>query len=157
MNFPLPPLQENFVAPSLDLSWHEDIVALRRDFHAHPEIGFEETRTAAIVAARLRELGLEVTEGIGGTGVVALLRGASDGPTVLVRADMDALPILEDNNWQWKSRTAGKMHACGHDLHTATGLTVARLLLQDKEKLRGSVKFMFQPAEEGLGGARPHD
>lgn len=152
--FPLPPLTENFVAPSLTLPWHEDIVALRRDFHTHPEIGFEETRTAAIVAARLRELGLEVQEGIGGTGVVALLRGKEDGPTVLVRADMDALPILEDNDWQWKSGTSGKMHACGHDAHTATGLTAARLLVQEKDTLRGSVKFMFQPAEEGLGGAR---
>ncbi len=156
--FPIPPLQENFVAPSLELPWHEDIVALRRDFHAFPEIGFEETRTSGIVAARLRELGLEVREGIGKTGVVAILRGAhpeaENGPMVLVRADMDALPILEDNAWQWKSRTAGKMHACGHDLHTATGLTVARLLLQEKDKLRGNVKFMFQPAEEGLGGAR---
>ncbi|RYZ65188.1 MAG: amidohydrolase, partial [Proteobacteria bacterium] len=88
-------MQKNYVAPSLDLPWENDIVALRRDFHAHPEIGFEEVRTAAIVAQRLRDLGLEVTEGIGTTGVVAILKGGKPGPCVLVRADMDALPILE--------------------------------------------------------------
>lgn len=151
--FNLPPLSENAVAPSLGLPWHEDIVALRRDFHAHPELGFEEVRTSGIVAARLRELGLEVHENVGKTGVIGILRGALDGPCVLVRADMDALPILEENEWAWKSRFNGTMHACGHDAHTATGLTVARLLAQDRANLRGIVKFMFQPAEEGLGGA----
>ncbi len=153
-NFTLPPLSENAVAPSLGLAWHEDIVALRRDFHAHPELGFEEVRTASIVAARLRELGLEVREGVGKTGVVGILRGGFDGPCVLVRADMDALPILEENDWAWKSQSSGTMHACGHDAHTATGLTVARLLAQDKANLHGTIKFMFQPAEEGLGGAQ---
>jgi amidohydrolase len=151
--FPLPSLQEKVAAPSLELPWHEDIVALRRDFHAHPELGFEEVRTSGIVAARLRELGLEVREGVGKTGVVGILRGAAPGPTVLVRADMDALPVPEANEWQWKSAIDGKMHACGHDAHMATGLTVARLLAQEKATLRGTVVFMFQPAEEGLGGA----
>ncbi|HEX8834776.1 MAG TPA: amidohydrolase, partial [Abditibacteriaceae bacterium] len=146
-------LHENFVAPSLDLPWQQDIVALRRDFHAHPELGYEEVRSAAIIAQRLRDLGLEVREGVGGTGVIGILRGAKPGPCVLVRADMDALPVLEANDWQWKSKVVGKMHACGHDAHMATGLTVARLLAEDKENLAGTVKFMFQPAEEGLGGA----
>ncbi len=152
MNYP-PELLEKVVASSLDLPWQEDIVALRRDFHAHPEIGFQEVRTAGIVAQRLRDLGLEVREGVGKTGVVALLVGGKPGPCVLVRADMDALPITEANNWDWKSANAGKMHACGHDAHTAIGLSVARILSQERESLAGSVKFMFQPAEEGLGGA----
>ncbi|PQV65396.1 amidohydrolase [Abditibacterium utsteinense] len=148
-----PELQKNAVSPSLQLPWEEDVVALRRDFHAHPELGFEEVRTARIVAQRLRDLGLEVTENVGQTGVVALLRGGKPGPCVLVRADMDALPIEEENAWQWKSKNAGKMHACGHDAHTAIGLSVARILTQEKDDLAGTVKFMFQPAEEGLGGA----
>jgi amidohydrolase len=147
------PLKEKYLEPSLDLPWEQDVIALRRDFHAHPELGFEEVRTAGIVAARLSALGLEVREGVAQTGVIAILRGALPGPCVLVRADMDALPVLEENEWEWKSSIAGKMHACGHDCHMATALTVARLLAQEKSTLRGTVKFMFQPAEEGLGGA----
>ncbi len=146
-------LQQNAAPPSLDLPWEEDIIALRRDFHAHPELGFDEIRTAGIVAQRLRDLGLEVRENVGKTGVVALLKGAKPGPCVLVRADMDALPIQEINDWEWKSENAGKMHACGHDAHTAIGLSVARILAEDRANLAGSVKFMFQPAEEGMGGA----
>ena len=141
------------MAPSLELPWEEDVVALRRDFHAHPELGFQETRTAGIVAARLRALGLEVREGVGKTGVIGVLRGAKAGPCVLVRADMDALPVDEENGWEWKSKTPGKMHACGHDAHTAIGLCVARILAEEREQLAGTVKFMFQPAEEGMGGA----
>ena len=147
-------LHELAPAPSLDLSPEEDLIALRRDFHAHPEIGFEEVRTAGIVAQRLRDLGLTVRENIGVTGVVGILRGAKPGKTVLVRADMDALPIEEENSWAWKSGIANRMHACGHDAHTATGLTVARLLAAQRETLAGNVVFMFQPAEEGLGGAQ---
>ncbi len=146
-------LEKKTVAPSLDLSWQDDIVALRRDFHAHPELGYEEVRTAGIVAERLRALGLEVRTGVAETGVIALLRGAKPGPTVLVRADMDALPVDEKNAWEWKSSTQGKMHACGHDCHTAMALTVARLLVEKKDELAGTIKFMFQPAEEGMGGA----
>lgn len=148
-----PELQQKAAAPSLELPWEEDLVALRRDFHAHPELGFEEVRTAGIVAQRLRDLGLEVREGVGKTGVVGLLRGGKPGPCVLVRADMDALPITEINGWEWKSENKGVMHACGHDAHTAIGLSVARVLAEDRANLAGSVKFMFQPAEEGLGGA----
>lgn len=140
-------------APALSLSWEEDIVALRRDFHAHPELGYHEVRSAGIIAERLRELGYEVTENVGVTGVVGLLHGAQPGPCVLVRADMDALPIEENTQWEWKSKNSGAMHACGHDCHMAIGLTVARLLSEKREQLCGTVKFMFQPAEEGLGGA----
>ena len=154
MPFP-PELLQKTAAPSLDLPWEADAIALRRDFHAHPEIGFGEVRSAAIIAARLRALGLsDIREGVGGTGVTGLLRGgAGDGPCVLVRADMDALPIEEENEWAWKSGSAGLMHACGHDAHMAVGLSVARLLSEQRAKLKGTVKFMFQPAEEGLGGA----
>ncbi len=149
-----PELLAKTVAPSLDLPWEDDAIALRRDFHVHPELGFQETYSASVVAARLRALGMEVREGVGITGVIGLLRGeAGDGPCVLVRADMDALPIEEANEWEWKSASKGAMHACGHDAHMAIGLSVARRLAEQKSTLRGTVKFMFQPAEEGLGGA----
>jgi amidohydrolase len=138
---------------SLELSWEDDVVALRRDFHAHPELGFQEVRTAGVVATRLREIGYEVREGVGKTGVVGVLKGARPGPCVLVRADMDALPVDEANDLAWKSKTPGLMHACGHDAHTAIGLCVARILAEGREEWAGTVKFMFQPAEEGMGGA----
>ena len=128
--------------------------ALRRDFHQHPELGFQEVRTAGIVTRELRALGLEVHTGIAETGVVALIEGASDGPTVLARFDMDALPIHEETGAPYASQTPGVMHACGHDGHTAIGLTVARLLAEQAPRLRGRVKLVFQPAEEGLGGAQ---
>ena len=148
-----PELLHRAQASTLDLPWEEDVVALRRDFHAHPELGYHETRTSGIIAERLRDLGYEVTQEVGITGVVGLMHGAHDGPCVLVRADMDALPVREDTPWEWKSSVDGVMHACGHDCHMAIGLSVARLLAQKRDQLHGSVKFMFQPAEEGLGGA----
>jgi amidohydrolase len=126
---------------------------LRRDFHRHPELGFQEFRTAGIVVRELQNLGLEVTSGIAKTGVVAMIDGDFPGPTVLVRFDMDALPVIEDTGVDYASETSGVMHACGHDGHVAVGLTVARLLNQDKSSLHGRVKMMFQPAEEGRGGA----
>ncbi|GAB4531660.1 MAG: amidohydrolase [Anaerolineales bacterium] len=126
---------------------------LRRDFHMHPELGFKEVRTAGIVARELRALGLEVSTGVAETGVVALLEGAHPGPTVLVRCDMDALPITEETDAPYASQTDGLMHACGHDGHTAIALTVARLLHAHREELHGTIKLVFQPAEEGLGGA----
>jgi len=126
---------------------------LRRDFHRHPELGFQEFRTAGIVARELTALGLEVSTGIAETGVVALLEGKQDGPVVLLRFDMDALPIEEETGAEYASQNPGVMHACGHDGHTAIGLTVARLLHERQEALSGTVKFVFQPAEEGLGGA----
>jgi amidohydrolase len=127
--------------------------ALRRDLHRHPELGFQEVRTASLVAQELGRLGLEVRPGVGKTGVVALLEGGRPGPVVLLRFDMDALPITEETGAEYASETPGVMHACGHDGHTAVGLTVARLLQAHAAELAGSVKFVFQPAEEGLGGA----
>jgi len=127
--------------------------SLRRDFHAHPELGFHEIRTAGIVAKELINLGLEVHTGVGRTGVVAVLEGSKSGPVVLVRADMDALPIIEETGAPYASLNPGVMHACGHDGHTATLLTVARMLNAHREDLAGTVKLMFQPAEEGMGGA----
>jgi amidohydrolase len=126
---------------------------LRRDFHRHPELGFQEVRTASIVARELTELGLEVSTGIAETGVVALIEGAQPGAVVLLRFDMDALPITEETGAEYTSQNAGVMHACGHDGHTAVGLTVARLLHAHRSELKGTVKLVFQPAEEGLGGA----
>ena len=132
----------------------DELIARRRDLHMHPELAFEEFRTAGIVADELRQLGLEVQTGVGKTGVVAVLEGAHDGPTVLVRADMDALPILEENKFAYASVTPGKMHACGHDGHTTIGLGVAKLLTQQRDQIAGRVKFVFQPAEETVGGAK---
>jgi amidohydrolase len=127
--------------------------SMRRDFHAHPELGFKEVRTSGIVAKELNGLGLEVRTGVGGTGVVALLEGSKPGPIVLIRADMDALPILEETGAEYASQNPGVMHACGHDGHTAVLLTVAKMLHAHRAELGGTVKFMFQPAEEGMGGA----
>lgn len=127
--------------------------SLRRDFHRHPELGFQEVRTAGIVARELLEMGLEVQTGVAGTGVVALLRGKRPGRVVLARADMDALPINEESGAAYASQTPGVMHACGHDGHTAILLSVARLLQAHRDELAGTVKFVFQPAEEGMGGA----
>lgn len=126
---------------------------MRRDFHKHPELGHQEVRTAGIVARELQALGLEVTTSVGKTGVVAMIEGAKPGPTVLLRADMDALPILEQTGAEYASQTPGVMHACGHDAHTAILLTVAKLLNGIRAELPGSVKLVFQPAEEGMGGA----
>lgn len=127
-------------------------IARRRDLHQHPELGFEEVRTAGIVAQELNRLGLEVRTGVGKTGVIGLLDGSTDGPTILVRADMDALPIQEENETEYASHTPNTMHACGHDGHTAIALAVAELLSAHRDQMAGRVKFVFQPAEEiGLG------
>jgi amidohydrolase len=126
--------------------------SLRRDFHVHPELGFHEVRTGGIVAKELEALGLEVTKGIGKTGVVGLLEGAKPGPTILLRFDMDALPILEDTGADYASQNAGVMHACGHDGHTAMGLTVAKILQNHRDEVAGTIKFCFQPSEEGFNG-----
>lgn len=132
----------------------DELIARRRDFHMHPELAFEEVRTAGIVAQELTALGLEVQAGVGKTGVVGMLEGDKDGPTILVRADMDALPILEENEASYASQSPGKMHACGHDGHTTIALGVAKLLSQHRDKIAGRIKFVFQPAEEIVGGAR---
>jgi amidohydrolase len=125
---------------------------IRRDLHTHPELGFREVRTAGIVARELQALDLEVSTGVAKTGVVALLEGAQPGPVILVRFDMDALPIDEETGASYTSTVEGVMHACGHDGHTAIGLTVAKLLQARREQLAGTVKFVFQPAEEGTCG-----
>jgi amidohydrolase len=126
---------------------------LRRDFHAHPELGFEEVRTAGIVAEELKKLGIEVTTGIAETGVIGIIEGNGPGPVVLLRFDMDALPITEETGVAYASKSPGVMHACGHDGHTAIGLSVAKVLHKHQDQWAGTVKMVFQPAEEGLGGA----
>jgi amidohydrolase len=132
----------------------DELIAQRRDFHMHPELAFEEVRTAGIVAQELSALGLEVQTGVGKTGVVGILEGNTDGPTILVRADMDALPILEENESNYISQSPGKMHACGHDGHTTIALGVAKLLSHNRDKIAGRIKFVFQPAEEVVGCAK---
>ena len=130
-----------------------ETVALRRDLHANPEIAFEEVRTARIVAERLRALGLSPRTGLGTTGVVAVLEGARPGRTVIARADMDALPMPDAKEVEYRSRVDGAAHACGHDGHTAVLLSVAHLLTERRDDLRGKVVFVFQPAEEIVKGA----
>ena len=131
-----------------------NLIAIRRDIHAHPELGFHEVRTAGVVAEELGRLGIPHRTGIGRTGVVGLIAGGRPGPCLAIRADMDALPIAERTGLPFASRTEGLMHACGHDIHTATLLGVAALLRDLAPRLAGSVKLIFQPAEEGLGGMR---
>jgi amidohydrolase len=143
------------------------VLAWRRDFHSHPELGNREVRTAKLVAAHLRALGIAVTEGVAHTGVVGLLAGGLPGPVVALRADMDALPVAEQVDvpfksmvrTQWNGMECGVMHACGHDAHTAILMGVAEVLAGMRERIPGTVKFLFQPAEEGApederGGAQ---
>jgi amidohydrolase len=131
-----------------------EAVATRRDLHQHPELGFLEVRTAKIVATRLRELSMEVHEGIATTGVIGVLRGAKPGRTIMLRADMDALPMPDEKGVPYRSTVDGVMHACGHDGHVATLLAAAKLIADRRDELTGTIVFCFQPAEEGLGGAR---
>ncbi len=128
-------------------------VALRRDFHQHPELGFKENRTASIVARELTKMGLDVATGIGETGVVGSLQGEKSGPVLLLRFDMDALPIQEETGSEYASIYPQVMHACGHDGHVAIGLSVAKILSENRDQLQGQIKFVFQPGEEGLRGA----
>lgn len=130
------------------------LTAWRRDLHRHPELAFQEHRTAGVVAEHLASLGLGVRTGVGRTGVVGLLEGAADGPTVMLRFDMDALPIQEETGLPFASQHPGRMHACGHDGHTAIGMGVATLLAERQAELAGRVKFVFQPAEEVGAGAQ---
>ena len=131
----------------------EELARWRRDLHAHPELGFEEERTSDFVAAKLKEFGVQVTRGVGGTGVVGVLRVGNETRSIGLRADMDALPILEENTFAHRSRHDGHMHACGHDGHTTMLLGAAQYLAESRN-FRGQVNFIFQPAEEGIGGAR---
>ena len=128
------------------------LIEIRRDIHAHPELGFEEVRTSGIVAAELKRLGIAHQTGIGRTGVVGVIEGGRPGPVLAIRADMDALPIHEQTGLPFASTVDGKMHACGHDVHTATLLGVADVLRQMAPQLAGTIKLVFQPAEETLGG-----
>ena len=132
----------------------EDMVSTRRDLHAHPELAFQEERTAKLVAEKLRSLGLTVYTGIATTGVVGLLEGSEPGPTLMLRADMDGLPIQETSEAPYRSQTTEVMHACGHDGHVAALLGVASVLARNRESLKGRVKFVFQPAEENMSGAQ---
>ena len=134
-------------------AYADELTAIRRDLHEHPELGFEEVRTSGIVADKLRGWGIEVTTGIGKTGVVGVLKGNRPGKTIGLRADMDALPIHEETNLPWASKNPGVMHACGHDGHTTMLLGAARYLSENPD-FAGTMVFIFQPAEEGLGGAR---
>ncbi|HXM58090.1 MAG TPA: M20 family metallopeptidase [Candidatus Dormibacteraeota bacterium] len=131
----------------------DSLVADRRAIHRRPELAFQERETAALVAGRLRELGVPHRAGVGGTGVVGLIEGTRPGRTVLLRADMDALPIQEESTADYASTNPCVMHACGHDAHTAILLGATRMLLDRRDELNGSVKLMFQPAEEGGAGA----
>ncbi|HEU0025993.1 MAG TPA: amidohydrolase [Ktedonobacterales bacterium] len=145
-------------ALALDVAGREErLITLRRAFHQRPELSFEERETAAEIARVLREAGWEAREGVGGTGVVGLLRGDAPGEdagkTLLVRADIDALPVQEESEHPWRSRRDGVMHACGHDGHIAIALCLAELLAARRGELHGAVKLVFQPAEERIAGA----
>lgn len=135
------------------LKFHTEIQEIRRDIHAHPELCFEEHRTSAVVAAKLQEWGIPMLRGLGGTGVVGIIKNGNSGRAIGLRADMDALPMQEINSFPHASRHQGKMHACGHDGHTAMLLGAAHYLATHKE-FDGTVYLIFQPAEEGGGGAR---
>ncbi|MGW8188536.1 MAG: M20 metallopeptidase family protein, partial [Desulfobacterales bacterium] len=130
-----------------------ELIELRRDFHRHPELGLQEHRTGKKVAAYLENLGLAVTR-MNQTGVVGLLQGDSSGPTLLLRADMDALPIQEETGLDYQSSVEGVMHACGHDAHTAMLMIAAKILTSVKERPAGNIKFVFQPNEENVGARK---
>ena len=133
----------------------EELVSLRRHFHRNPELGLEEKETSSFIAGYLRDLGLEVRERVGKTGVTGLLRGTRDGKTLLYRADMDALRVREENDVEYRSRCDGVAHACGHDAHMAVALSAAKLLAGIGNEIAGNVKFLFQPNEElAPGGAQ---
>lgn len=134
-------------------TFEDELVALRRDFHAHPELAFEEVRTSGIVAQKLEEWGFQVERGIARTGLVATLSNGGGNRSIGIRADMDALPIHEETAKPYASKTAGKMHACGHDGHTTMLLGAARYLAETRN-FNGTVHLIFQPAEEGRAGAR---
>jgi len=129
------------------------VINLRHDIHRQPELGGEEEKTSRLVAQELKKMGIKVKENVGGYGVVGYLKGGKPGKTVGLRADMDALPINEETGLPFASEIKGKMHACGHDAHTAILLGTAAILSKHRDELAGDVRFFFQPAEEGMGGA----
>lgn len=140
-------------SPLVSKTLLDETIAIRRDLHANPELSFRETRTAGIVEERLRDLGFEAYPRFGKTGVVGLLQGALPGPTIMLRADMDALPMTEENDVPYRSEVAGAAHACGHDAHVAMLLSAAKILKDAIAEVRGRIAFVFQPAEEADGGA----
>lgn len=132
----------------------EWLIGIRREIHMYPELGFEEVKTSRLISEWLERFGLEVQKGVAGTGVIGLLRGKSQGKTVAIRADMDALPIEELNEVPYASKIKGKMHACGHDAHVTILLGVARIFSSLRDQIKGNIKWIFQPAEEGGGGGK---
>lgn len=136
------------------LAIKDDLISWRRDFHQHPELGLEVFRTAEIVAGHLNRLGLDVTTGVGETGVVGIMEGSGPGDTLMLRADMDALAIQEAGELPFRSQNDGAMHACAHDGHTAILMGVAQILAKRRSSFPGRIKFVFQPGEEGAGGGR---
>ncbi|HEX7065994.1 MAG TPA: M20 family metallopeptidase [Bacillales bacterium] len=146
-------MKANVLAKLTEL--HPEMIEIRRDLHMHPELSFQEKRTAAVIAEYQRQLGLEVQTGVGGNGVVAKLTGGKPGKTVAIRADFDALPIEEANDVPYKSKNSGVMHACGHDAHTAIALGLSKAFVEYKDELKGNIVFIHQHAEESKpGGAR---
>lgn len=146
------PNQVDFKAEAEAL--REQLVAWRRDFHTHPELGLQEHRSAGLIADRLCKLGYQVQTGVANTGVVALLEGQQPGPVVMLRSDMDALPVTEETEAKYVSQNPGVMHACGHDGHMAIGLGIATLMAQHQGEMAGTLKLVFQPGEEGMDGAK---
>ncbi len=145
------PIQGTFTTEIETL--REQLIAWRRDFHQHPELGFQEHRTASVIADVLRRAGCRVQTGIAHTGVVGVLEGAAPGPVVMARFDIDALPITEENDLPYASQNPSVMHACGHDAHIAIGLGVATLMARRQAQMHGTLKLIFQPGEEGMNGA----
>ena len=145
-------MSKEWVIPEIAAN-HDEMTAWRRDIHAHPELGFEEVRTSELVAEKLKSWGLEVHKGLGKTGVVGTLRVGNDTRSIGLRADMDALPMPEANEFEYRSTNQNVMHACGHDGHTTMLLGAAKYLAESKN-FEGCVHFIFQPAEEGVGGAK---
>src|SRR5262249_29524864 len=154
MSLPSLELSMTTTTSTLNATDREELVAARRDFHQHPELGFEEKRTATRVVEHLRALELPVRAGIAGTGVLDDIRGGRRGKAILLRADMDALPIQEENDVPYRSQTPGVMHACGHDCHMAMLLGAAKQLARDAAGVPGVVRLCFQPAEEIGRGAQ---
>lgn len=146
-------LQTSRIRPAIQ-ALHPDVIEWRRHLHQYPELGFQEEKTARFIAQKLTEWGVDHVTGIAQTGIVAVIEGDRPGPVLAIRADIDALPVQEQNDVSYRSRHTGKMHACGHDGHTAIALGTARYLSQHRD-FAGTVKIIFQPAEEGPGGAKP--
>ena len=140
---------------SITSPYEKELIETRRYLHRHPELSFEETNTAEYIRSTLTSLGIPLMEGISGTSTVAIIKGQKPGPCIAFRADIDALPVEEENDLPYKSEVPGVMHACGHDIHTAVLLTFAKILAAQPELVRGTVKLIFQAAEEKLpGGAK---